>query len=197
MPFWLTGLSPCVVPKTLFLDKIAPYTRDAHACKWSRSRVERLQIFSTRSKWRPNFKIQPGNQFCLVDTLKYLDCHNEKVTLKEDMRSWNNSILIAWLSHWKSKRRQNGGTACVVATFTVEWMKNSLRTCTRTPNFSDFFLSCFLSLLSLWNGSNGTRKMSKVQLWKVMMLRSFRNLHIELCPLSLGSVLAHDFTGGS
>ena len=38
------------------------------------------------------------------------------------------------------------------------------RTCTRTRNFSELFLSCFLSLLSLWNGSNGTRKMSKGQL---------------------------------
>ena len=55
-------LSPCVVPKNLFLEKIAPYTRDAHACKWSGSRVEKLEIFSTRSKWRPNFKIQSGNQ---------------------------------------------------------------------------------------------------------------------------------------
>ena len=32
--------------KNLFLEKIAPYARDAHACKWSGSRVEKLKIFS-------------------------------------------------------------------------------------------------------------------------------------------------------
>ena len=44
--FLLVGLSPCVVPKNLFLEKISPYARDAHACKWSGSRVEKLKIFS-------------------------------------------------------------------------------------------------------------------------------------------------------
>ena len=109
-----------------------------------------------------------------MDTFKDLNSHNEKVTLKEDRKSWNESILITWLSHWKSKRRQNGGAACVA---TVEWMKNSLRTCIRTRNFSEFFLSCFLSLLSPWNGSNGTRKMSKGQLLVVgEILNSCRKL---------------------
>ena len=95
-----------------------------------------------------------------MDTFKDLNSHNKKVTLIEDRKSWNENILITWLSHWKSKRRQNGGAACVA---TIEWMKNSLRTCTRTCNFSELSLSCFLSLLSPWNGSNGTRKMSKGQ----------------------------------
>ena len=54
------SLSSCVVQKNIFLEKRAPYTRDAYACKWSGSRAEKLKIFSSRSKWRPNFKIQPG-----------------------------------------------------------------------------------------------------------------------------------------
>ena len=72
---------PLVVPKNLFLEKIAPYQRDAHACKWPGLRVEKLNFFSTRSKWRPNFKILPGN-ISLVPTFKELDSHSEKVTIE-------------------------------------------------------------------------------------------------------------------
>ena len=77
MPFLLVGLSPCVVPKNLFLELSAC----AHACKWPGSRVEKLNFFSTRSKWRPHFKILPGN-ISSVPTFKEFDSHNEEVTIE-------------------------------------------------------------------------------------------------------------------
>ena len=66
----------------------------------------------------------------------------------------------------KSKRRQNGGDACVAA---VEWMKKAhfYGNVLRHLTLVFFFLSCFLSLLQGWYGSNSSRKMSKVQLFVV------------------------------
>ena len=86
MPFWLTGLSPCVVPKNPFLDKNCAIRECAHACNWSGSRVEKLKFFSTRSKCRLNFKILPGN-ILSVPKFKELDSHNEKVIIEENEES--------------------------------------------------------------------------------------------------------------
>ena len=40
-----------------------------------------IESFSTRSKWRPNVKILPGN-ISSVPTFKELDSYNEKVTIE-------------------------------------------------------------------------------------------------------------------
>ena len=93
MPFGLTGLSPCVVPKNLFLEKIAPYTRDPHACKWSGSRVEKLKFFSTCSKWRPNLKIPAENQSARWTHLR-TKLSKRKGKVERRQESWNESILI-------------------------------------------------------------------------------------------------------
>ena len=90
---------------------------------------------------------------------------SKRYQLTEDTESWKKHIDHMTLTV-ESKRRQSGGAACVA---TVEWMKKAytLRICTQTRNFSDFFISCFLSLLPVWYGSNSSRKMSKVQLFVV------------------------------
>ena len=80
------GLSSCVVlKKSIFRKNCAipplPYARDAYACKWSRSCAEKLKIFSTRSEWRPNLKIQPGITSSVLK-FKDLDSYNEKVTIE-------------------------------------------------------------------------------------------------------------------
>ena len=53
--------------------------RVAHACKWSGSRVEKLKLFSSRS--RQNFKIHPGN-ISSVETFQEIHSHNDKVTIE-------------------------------------------------------------------------------------------------------------------
>ena len=40
-----------------------------------------IEMFSTRSKWRPNSEILPGN-ISSVPTFKKLDSHKEKVTIE-------------------------------------------------------------------------------------------------------------------
>ena len=105
------GLSPCVVPKNLFLEKIAPYARDAHARKWSGSGVEKLKIFSP-DQMASNFYNFAREEISSVPTFKDLDSHNEKVTIERRHKSWKKHIDHMTL-RVKSKRRQNGGAACV------------------------------------------------------------------------------------
>ena len=95
--------------KNLFLEKNCAIHACAHACKRPGSRVEKLKFFSTCSKRRPNFKILPGN-ISSVPTFKELDSHREKVTIE---RSWNRRPIDHMTLTVKSKRRQNGGAACV------------------------------------------------------------------------------------
>ena len=79
MPIWLVGLSPCVVPKNLFLEKIAPYARDAHACKSSVLHVEK---FFHPFKMASNFYNFAREEISFVPTFKDLDSLNEKVTIE-------------------------------------------------------------------------------------------------------------------
>ena len=53
----------------------------------------------------------PGN-ISFLHTFKNLDPHNEKVTIERRRGKLDKSILITTLTV-KSKRRQNGGVACV------------------------------------------------------------------------------------
>ena len=102
------------MPKNLFLEKIAPYARDANACKWSGSRVEKLKFFHP-NKMASNFYNFSREEISSVPTFKDLDSHNEKVTIERRHKSWKKHIDHMTL-RVKSKRRQNGGAACV-ATF--------------------------------------------------------------------------------
>ena len=102
------------MPKNLFLEKIAPYPRDANACQWSGSRVEKLKIFHP-NKMASNFYNFVREEISSVPTFKDLDSHNEKVTIERRHKSWKKHIDHMTL-RVKSKRRQNGGAACV-ATF--------------------------------------------------------------------------------
>ena len=74
--------------------------------------MEKLNFFSTRSKWRPNFKILPGN-ISSVPSFKELDSHRVKVTIERRRESWNKRPIDHMTLTVKSKRRQNGGAACV------------------------------------------------------------------------------------
>ena len=65
-----------------------------------------------------------------VPTFKDLDSHNEKVTIERRHKNWKKHIDHMTL-RVKSKRRQNGGAACVA---TVEWMKKAN---TSTDMYSD------------------------------------------------------------
>ena len=81
MPFRLVELSPCVVPNNLFLEKIAPYARDAHACKWSGSHVEKLNIFSPEHNGVQFYNFA-REEISSVPTFKDLDSNNGKVTIE-------------------------------------------------------------------------------------------------------------------
>ena len=69
--------------------------------------MEKLKIFSTRSKWRANFKILPGN-ISSVPTFKELDSHNEKVITERRRESWNKRPIDHKILTVKSKRCQSG-----------------------------------------------------------------------------------------
>ena len=74
--------------------------------------MDKLKLFSTRSKWRPNFKTLPKN-ISSVPTFKELDSHKEKVTIERRRKSWNKRPIDHMTLTVKSKRRQNGAAACV------------------------------------------------------------------------------------
>ena len=59
-----------------------------------------------------NFYNFAREEISLVPTLKDLDSHNEKVTIERRRKSWKKHIDYMTL-RIKSKRRQNGGAACV------------------------------------------------------------------------------------
>ena len=100
------GLSPCVVPKNLFLEKIAPYARDGQDHAW------RNWKFFHPNKMASNFYNFAREEISSVPTFKDLDSHNEKATIERRHKSWKKHIDHMTL-RVKSKRRQNGGAACV------------------------------------------------------------------------------------
>ena len=80
--FDLWACTHVLYQKNLILEKNCAIRACAHASKRPGSRVEKLKFFSTRSKWRPNFKILPGN-ISSVPTFKELDPHKEKVIIEK------------------------------------------------------------------------------------------------------------------
>ena len=74
-----------------------------------------IENFFTRTKWRPIFYNFAREEISSVPTFKDLDSHNENVTIERRHKSWKKHIDHMTL-RVKSKRRQNGGAACV-ATF--------------------------------------------------------------------------------
>ena len=125
-----------------------------------------------------------------------MDTFKDLVTLKEDRKTWNKSILITWLSHGKSKRRQNGGAACVA---TVEWMqKNSLRGhVLGHVTLANFFSAAFCHFCHHEKVQMVPEKCLKISYLLLESLNSCGKLwcckvavqfaHFELCPLSLSS----------
>ena len=77
-----------------------------------------------------NFYNFAREEISSVPTFKDLDSHNEKVTIERRHKSLKKHIDHMTL-RVKSKRRQNGGAACVAA---VEWMK---KVNTSTDMYSD------------------------------------------------------------
>ena len=95
-------------------------------------RIARLEIenFFTRTKWRPIFYNFAREEISSVPTFKDLDSHNKKGNNWKKTQKWKKHIDHMTL-RVKSKRRQNGGAACVA---TVEWMKKAN---TSTDMYSD------------------------------------------------------------
>ena len=77
-----------------------------------------------------NFYNFAREEISSVPTFKDLDSHNEKVTIERRHKSWKKHIDHMTL-RIKSKRRQNGGAACVA---TVQWM---IKANTSTDMYSD------------------------------------------------------------
>ena len=72
-----------------------------------------IENFFTRTKMASNFYNFAREEISSVPTFKDLDSHNEKITIERRHKSWKKHIDHMTL-RVKSKRRQNGVTACVV-----------------------------------------------------------------------------------
>ena len=71
-----------------------------------------IEIFFHPNKMASNFYNFAREEISSVPTFKDLDSHNEKVTIERRHKSWKRHIDHMTL-RVKSKRRQNGGAACV------------------------------------------------------------------------------------
>ena len=75
------GLVPCVVPKNLFLEKIAPYARARTRVNGRIARGEIEIVFLPVRNGVQIFKILPRDRSSMP-TFKEVDSHNEKKTGK-------------------------------------------------------------------------------------------------------------------
>ena len=94
MPFWLVGLSPCVVPKNLFLEKIASYARartrvNGRDCAWKNSEGP-----------LPIQQKSPGNESSRnISSSNGFRSSSER---KRKIHLWSASCMC---SHWRSLQR--------------------------------------------------------------------------------------------